>query len=601
MSKLLRGVTAQLLLITVLPLTVILAVISFGSIAMHQDAMRRLVSDRDVRSVVATADTISAILQHNADVLEMVAESTARDARLSTRAVVSTDTLTIDANALQEFPGGIALYSNTGVLITRSVAATDWAQSSSLWASLLPTTSTLGTQMVVWNSALVLRVQDRSGSVTAVGMLPVSTLRFGALMNPPGDASTVSAFLFGADGRVLASTQPGQENANVRDHPGVAEALRGHSGGLFRPDPVTGEEHVVSYAPVVTSQGQTDLGVIIEEPWQTVLDPLMRYSLAMPLITLPVLLLAMLAVMFGLRGIVQPLQQLGRQASEIGKGNYGVLRQPVRGIEEVEQLQSTLRAMADQIQADQERLRNYAHAVTETQEAERKRLARELHDDTIQGLIVLSQRIQVLRQAAAREQPQAAGKLDELRRVVLQMIEEVRRFSRALRPIYLEDAGLVAALERLVAEADTTPQPSGSGEGAPDTFAPRVTFSASAQVPRYKPDVELALYRIAQEALANALRHASPSRVSITLSSLAGDGVQLCVEDDGRGFVEPASGHDGRDRLVAPTSDAMSGGLGLTGIRERALLIRAHVDIHSEPGKGTRVTVLYRCANCGAP
>jgi signal transduction histidine kinase len=147
----------------------------------------------------------------------------------------------------------------------------------------------------------------------------------------------------------------------------VAEALRGQSGGLFRPDPASGDEHVVSYAPIVTNRGPTSLGVIIEEPWQTVLDPLMRYSLAMPLITLPVLLLAMLAVMFGLRRIVQPLQRLDRQARDIGQGDYGVLRQSVRGIEEIEQLQTTLRTMANQIQADQERLRNYAHAVTETQ------------------------------------------------------------------------------------------------------------------------------------------------------------------------------------------------------------------------------------------
>ena len=198
----------------------------------------------------------------------------------------------------------------------------------------------------------------------------------------------------------------------------------------------------------------------------------------------------------------------------------------------------------------------------------------------------------MLRQAAAREPPPltaTAGQLDELRRAVLQMIEDVRRFSRALRPIYLEDAGLVAALERLAAEADAASQ-----LGDPGTPTPRVTFSAGDKVPRYKPDVELALYRIAQEAVSNALRHASPTHVSVTLQALLGNGVQLCVEDDGHGFTKPVLSPGGRDGLAVHEGDALSGGFGLTGIRERALLIGARVDIQSEPGKGTRVAVLYQ-------
>jgi two-component system sensor histidine kinase UhpB len=308
----------------------------------------------------------------------------------------------------------------------------------------------------------------------------------------------------------------------------------------------------------------------------------MRYSVAMPLITLPVLLLAVLAVMFGLRRIVQPLQRLDQQARAIGQGEYGVLRQPVHGIEEIEQLQTTLRNMVHQIQADQERLRNYAHAVTETQEAERQRLARELHDDTIQNLIVLSQRIQVMRQGVARDQPQTAARLDDLRGIVLRTIEDIRRFSRALRPIYLEEAGLVAALERLAAEANETAQH--------NTPAYTVSFVTSGRVTRLKPEAELALFRITQEALANALRHAHPTRVDITLTGRAEGGVQLCVEDDGQGFREPVVPAN----EPAKPGDPSVGGFGIMGIRERASLIGANVDILSEPGKGTRVVVIYQ-------
>ena len=309
----------------------------------------------------------------------------------------------------------------------------------------------------------------------------------------------------------------------------------------------------------------------------------MRYSLAAPLITLPVLLLAVLAVMFGLRRIVQPLQRLDQQARDIGQGNYAALSQPVRGIEEIEQLQTTLRKMSSQIQADQERLRNYAHAVTETQEAERKRLARELHDDTIQSLIVLSQRIQAMRQTTAPTQPQIAIRLDDMRVMVLRMIEDIRRFSRALRPIYLEDAGLTAALERLVHETNETARQ--IPDGMPSCA---VVFRTIGGISRYKPEVELALYRIAQEALSNALRHASPSQVSIAINESPTGGVLLVIEDNGQGFErqEPVANDGNRP-----------GGFGLMSIHERALLIGANVEVRSEPGKGTRITIHYQTAD----
>ena len=266
---------------------------------------------------------------------------------------------------------------------------------------------------------------------------------------------------------------------------------------------------------------------------------------------------------------MQPLQQLDQQAREIGQGHYDGLHQPIHGIDEVEQLQETLHTMALQIQADQERLRDYAQAITETQEAERKRLARELHDDTIQNLIVLNQRVQRMLQNVTPDQASLAHQLDDLRKQVMQMIEDIRRFSRALRPIYLEDAGLLAALERLVFEAN-----------AADAPGPRVTFGSDGQPPRYTPEIELALYRIAQEALNNALRHASPTRVTLTLRLLPEGRLQLCIADDGRGFN-------------GPTAPGKSG-FGLMSIRERALSIGAQVSIDSEAGRGTRIVIDYR-------
>jgi signal transduction histidine kinase len=601
MNKVLRGVTAQLLILTILPLTFILGVISFGSISMHQQAMRRLVSERDIRAVVAAAGSIGSMLQHKTDVLGLIAEGALREQRLAPRSGNVTDTLEIDAEMEAEFPEGVAIFNANGALISSSASAAQWVKSFPLITAQSSVSDTLGSQVSVWNGKLTLRTQDRSQTITAIGLLPISALEFNALINPTNDtATTINAFLFSADGRALASTQPERVNSDIHDHPGVVEAVRGERGGLYSPDPSSGQEHVVSYSPITTSRGQTGLGVIIEEPWETVLDPLMRFSLAAPLVTLPVLLLTTLAVTFGLRRIVQPLQQLDQQARNIGAGNYQALSQPVHGIEEIEQLQKTLREMSSQIQIDQERLRNYAHAVTETQEVERNRLARELHDDTIQNLIVLSQRIQQMRQSTLRDQPAVASRLEDLRGVVLQMIENVRRFSRALRPIYLEDAGLAAALERMAFEANAVAHhtSASASSGAPPCS---VSFSTSAQVTRLKPDVELALYRIAQEALANARRHADCSQVSITLNMLPDECVQLRIEDNGKGFDERSDLTNSHPALLDPARrnapEGAAGGFGLAGIRERALLIGARIEIESKPGAGTKITVVYQHAN----
>ncbi|HEY3290589.1 MAG TPA: ATP-binding protein, partial [Anaerolineae bacterium] len=169
------------------------------------------------------------------------------------------------------------------------------------------------------------------------------------------------------------------------------------------------------------------------------------------------------------------------------------------------------------------------------------------------------------------------------RGVVVRIVEDIRRFSRALRPIYLEDAGLVAALERLAVEANETAQ------RTPGAQPYTVSFMTSGQVARHKPEAELALFRIAQEGLANAVRHAHPSKVSITLTGLDEGGVQLRVEDNGQGFLESLVSTNGHDK----TDEPGSGGFGFMGIRERAALIGADVAISSEPGKGTRIVVNY--------
>ena len=138
---------------------------------------------------------------------------------------------------------------------------------------------------------------------------------------------------------------------------------------------------------------------------------------------------------------------------------------------------------------------------------------------------------------------------------------EVRRFSRALRPLYLEDLGLAPALELLAEE---------SGVGFTLVGTPR----------RAKPEIELALYRIAQESLSNARRHAQATQVEVTLV-YAPQQVRITVSDDGVGFTVPED----------PSALARSGHFGLMGMYERAQLIGAQVVVDAAPGEGVAVTV----------
>ena len=192
-------------------------------------------------------------------------------------------------------------------------------------------------------------------------------------------------------------------------------------------------------------------------------------------------------------------------------------------------------------------------------------MARELHDDTIQAVIALKQRVQLIKKVV--KDKKAHQSLEELESLSEQTIENLRRLTRALRPIYLEDLGLVTALEMLVRETS-------------DINALSVNFQKSGQERRLAGEVELVLYRIAQEALNNVVRHAKASDAKLRIV-YAEDKVELEVSDNGVGFLIPNS----------PTDFAPSGHFGLLGMHERAELIGARLKIESALGGGTRLTV----------
>ncbi len=218
----------------------------------------------------------------------------------------------------------------------------------------------------------------------------------------------------------------------------------------------------------------------------------------------------------------------------------------------------------------QDELRDYASLITRVQEEERRRLARELHDDTAQALIALSLGLDGLGRAMRQLQlPQKDLEWHaSLQNLADRTLEGVRRACRDLRPSVLDDLGLHAALEWL--------SDSSAERGVP------CAFICSGDPHPTSPEAEIAIFRIVQEALSNVWRHSEASQAFVALHYLS-DHLIVRVSDNGRGFLLHQNSHE--------AGHGSQGGLGLLGMRERAALIGATLSIDSAPGKGCTVTL----------
>jgi signal transduction histidine kinase len=196
--------------------------------------------------------------------------------------------------------------------------------------------------------------------------------------------------------------------------------------------------------------------------------------------------------------------------------------------------------------------------VVQTQEQERRRLARELHDETGQALTSILLGLKPLEAALADHPARAA--LSELRDQAVSALQDVRRLAVELRPAVLDDYGLVPALERLT-------------ESVAEQTGMRVDCHSALGEARLPSDIETALYRVVQESLTNIVKHANAQKVSVSLSR-RGTGVAAVIEDDGAGFDPRRAGTDG---------------IGILGMRERLVLLDGRLEIESKKGAGTTI------------
>ena len=251
---------------------------------------------------------------------------------------------------------------------------------------------------------------------------------------------------------------------------------------------------------------------------------------------------AVLAFNFlALRRVFRPLARLTTFMREVDPLRPGRRAPPAAADPDVAELTGAFNEMIDRVETER---RESARRALTAQEEERLRIARDLHDEVGQRLTAVM--LQLQDQPAAREEVRVA-------------LEEVRAIGSRLRPEALDDLGLAPALRSLVTAFE---------RGTPL----RVERHIHAPGP-LTPEQELVAYRIAQEALTNAARHAGTADIRVELRARGAHTV-LAVEDSGRGLRESADG------------------MGIRGMRERALLAEAQLEISSEPGRGTRVELV---------
>jgi two-component system, NarL family, sensor histidine kinase UhpB len=257
-----------------------------------------------------------------------------------------------------------------------------------------------------------------------------------------------------------------------------------------------------------------------------------------------------------LRRALSPLDQLAKQMDQID------LREPGRRVSAGEtygpaltKFVETMNAMLDRL-AEERRIG--ARAALTAQERERLRIGRALHDEAGQTLTAIALEVE----RAASDGPVAQREqMASLAAQLHDCLDEIRRISRDLRPEALDDLGLVNALIALTSRVDRQ-----SGV--------RVERQLSAQLPTLSTELELVIYRVAQEALTNVLRHSKATRCVVVLES-NDDEVELRVSDDGVGMPSRSSGET----------------IGIEGMRERALLGGGTLSIESPPAQGTQVTL----------
>jgi signal transduction histidine kinase len=375
-------------------------------------------------------------------------------------------------------------------------------------------------------------------------------------------------FVIDAQGKLVGASDAGLSSLPLNSDELLQLAQNWTPTSQLMESAATKDEVMVSFALLPGEK----MGGIMTEPWTTIMAPAFNYQLVLAgLLVLGIALsLGMLSLSIG--RVIHPIAVLAENATGAVPGS--VFRPiPEHGPREIRTLINAFNQMVIRLADQQSTLRQYAHKTLLSQEDERQRLSHELHDGTLQDLMGLAQRVELCRNELESNPQLARRRLDELHGPVEQTLADVRRISIALRPPVLEDFGLSLALGALCKDLQQ------------DKPALQCGYTVSGESRRLNLDLELAVYRVVQEALANIRKHAqNATRVQVELAFTQAE-IQATVKNDGNAFTH-------QDVSVW----VRSGHLGLAGMYERARLFGGTLNIASDPKENTVVSLQLPCS-----
>jgi two-component system, NarL family, sensor histidine kinase UhpB len=272
--------------------------------------------------------------------------------------------------------------------------------------------------------------------------------------------------------------------------------------------------------------------------------------LAFALLAMTVILALLLNILM-LRRRFSPLDELIREIETLDPSEPDSFKAPEEPVEEVERLAHAFAKLLERIEAERRRA---GRLQLRAQEEERKRVARDLHDEVNQALTAILLRLEALTQVAP---PRLKAELAETKGLANQAMEELLQLARQLRPAALDDHGFVPTIEEQLRRFKAQ-------------YGIETTLSTDGVLDNLGSDQQLVLYRVTQEALNNIVRHAGAQNVAVGIARTDGS-VELSVADDGKGFVP------GQEEP----------GLGLEGMAERARLVNGDFEVDAKPGRGT--------------
>ncbi|MEM7346117.1 MAG: cache domain-containing protein, partial [Chloroflexota bacterium] len=372
-----------------------------------------------------------------------------------------------------------------------------------------------------------------------------------------------TAYLIDRNGRLIYHPADSLIGTDFRDRLAVQQLMQGDLEGAITSQTNNNQLRQVEGYAIVPITGW---GLVISEPWSQVVAPAQTSLQPVAVVLVIGLILVASVVSLGVQRVTDPIQNLVIQARQVASGDYNAKVRLSR-IREMRELGEAFNEMVDRTRNSQSGFRQYVADITNSQEEERKRIARDLHDDTVQSLIAIGQRIELIK-SMLDEPDEAKPRLTELRSMVTGAIASVRQFSRDLRPLALEDLGLAAAMQYLV-----------------NQLAQQQNIQAELKiegdVEGLSADIEVAIYRILQETLNNVRKHADATEVQVW-AQFTKRWVRLTIQDDGKGFDIPET----------LTEFASQGSFGIMGLQERAQLFGGSITVQSDTHRGTSIRLV---------